>query len=130
MATVKQKKAIDNLVAFGGNVTKAMLEADYSSNTAHTPQKLTESKAFKEWLEEAELTDEELANLIKEGAHATKTIVMGKKEDSFVDIQPDHLVRHKFIETSLKLKGHLNDVAPANTTINQILVKFVNAKDD
>jgi phage terminase small subunit len=46
MATVKQKKVIDKIVGNGGNVTKAMIDVGYSKNTAHTPQKLTESKGF------------------------------------------------------------------------------------
>ena len=48
MATIKQKKAAKALVGNGGNVTQAMLEAEYSPNTANTPQKLTESEGFKE----------------------------------------------------------------------------------
>ena len=49
--SIKQKKAVDNLVGNGGNVTKAMLDAGYSVATANTPQKLTESKAFADLLE-------------------------------------------------------------------------------
>lgn len=45
--TLKQDKALDNMVENGGNVSKAMRDAGYSENTAKTPQKLTSSKAFK-----------------------------------------------------------------------------------
>ena len=51
MATTKQKKAFDKMVENGGNVSPAMIEAGYSENTAHTPQKLTESKGWKELME-------------------------------------------------------------------------------
>lgn len=49
MATGKQKKALEILVESGGKkpVSKAMVEAGYSEATAKTPQKLTESEAYK-----------------------------------------------------------------------------------
>jgi len=52
MATNKQKNAVENLVGNGGNVTKAMRDAEYSENTLNTPQKLTESKGYEELMEE------------------------------------------------------------------------------
>lgn len=58
MSTIKQIKAIENLVGNGGNVTKAMLDAGYSKETAHTPSKLTQSKGYKELLDKYGLTDE------------------------------------------------------------------------
>lgn len=51
MSTIKQKKALNNLVGNGGNITKAMIDAGYSENTANTPQKLTESKGWLELME-------------------------------------------------------------------------------
>lgn len=50
MATSKQKKALEILVESGGDmpVSKAMVQAGYSPATAKTPQKLTESEAYKE----------------------------------------------------------------------------------
>lgn len=108
MATVKQKKAINKLVETGGNVSRAMVLGGYSEATAHTPSKLTDSRAFKEWLEEAEVSDKILADKIREGLDATRAIVMGKdSKESFVDIQPDYAIRHKYIETALKIKGHM-----------------------
>lgn len=53
MATLKQKKAIANVVENGGNVSRAMMDAGYTPATANTPQKLTESKAWKEIMEES-----------------------------------------------------------------------------
>ena len=58
MATTKQKRAIARMVENGGNVSRAMLEADYSPATANTPQKLTESKGYKEELARHGLTEE------------------------------------------------------------------------
>lgn len=60
MATLKQKAAIENVVENGGIVSKAMIDAGYSEKTAKTPQKLTESKAWLEIMEE-HLPDSKLA---------------------------------------------------------------------
>lgn len=49
MATTKQEKALEILVESGGTmpVSKAMEKAGYSPATAKTPQKLTNSEAYK-----------------------------------------------------------------------------------
>lgn len=52
MSTLKQKKALDNMVENGGIISTAMIKAGYSENTAKTPQKLTESKGWRELVEE------------------------------------------------------------------------------
>jgi hypothetical protein len=57
MSTIKQKVAIEKMVENGGVASQAMLEAGYSPNTAKTPQKLTDSKGFKELCEDSGLTD-------------------------------------------------------------------------
>jgi len=65
MATLRQKKAVKILVGNGGNVTAAMREADYAEATVNTPQKLTESKGYKELMDEV-LPDSFLAKKHKE----------------------------------------------------------------
>lgn len=57
MPTTRQKKAVENLVENGGIIGKAMIDAGYTPATAHTPQKLTESKGFREVLKEYGLTE-------------------------------------------------------------------------
>ena len=100
MATIKQKKAAENLVGNGGNVTQAMIDAGYSSNTANTPQKLTESKAWEE-LKEKFIPDKDLAKVHKEGLKASRKTLMGE--------EPDYTVRHKYLETGYKIKGKMKD---------------------
>lgn len=131
MATERQKKAIAKVLENGGNVSKAMKESGYSAAMAKNPQKLTQSQAFQKYMEEAGVTDRKLVEVIKDGLNASKTVVMGKEEDSFVDIQPDHPTRHKFLETTLKLKGLSKDNAGGSTVIfNQgDLVKSKYVKD-
>lgn len=65
MPTIRQKKAFKKVVENGGIVSTAMIEAGYSPNTAKTPQKLTNSQAWKELIEE-HLSDVELAKRHKE----------------------------------------------------------------
>lgn len=66
MATDKQKRALNKMVENGGNVSKAMLGAGYSPNTAKTPQKLTDSLGFIRLCEEVGLTDTLLVTALVE----------------------------------------------------------------
>lgn len=117
--TQKQKRALANLAENGGNVGKAMRDAGYSPVTANTPKKLTESKAFLDFMEEAGVTDEKLAQTINEGLNANQVIVMGKDSgESFVDIQPDHNTRHKYLTTALKVKGLEKQADTSGNTYN------------
>lgn len=128
MATIKQKKALVNLVENGGNVSKAMLDAGYSPNTAKTPSKLTESVGFIQYLESAGVTDEKIARVLNEGLGATKTVVMGiESKESFVDVQPDYQTRHKYLETAIKVKGHAKEVPGG--TINNFGQMIVGQRD-
>lgn len=59
MATVRQRKAVQNLAENGGIVSKAMRDAGYSEISSATPKKLTNSKGFQELMGEA-LSDKNL----------------------------------------------------------------------
>ena len=90
MATVRQKKAVEAMVGTGGNVTKAMLEAGYSPNTANTPQKLTESDGYRE-LMDAYLPDDMLLRALAD------------------DIEKKVGNRKAELELGFKIKGKLSD---------------------
>lgn len=120
--TIKQKKALENVVGNGGNITKAMRAAGYAEATINTPQKLTESKTWQELLDEY-IPDSLLREKIKEGLDANKQLaarVVFKKDaptsqsahelpvatsstDDFIEVA-DMAVRHKYLETALKVK--------------------------
>lgn len=51
MPTIKQKLVASKLVENGGNIGKAMVSVGYSPVTAKTPQKLTESKGWKDLMD-------------------------------------------------------------------------------
>ena len=136
----KQKKAFDLSVDNGGNITKAMREAKYKESTINNPSNLTASKAW-ELLLEQHASDERLAITLSEGLEANKqlaTRVIFKKEaptsqsagelplassttDDFIEV-PDHAIRHKYLETGLKLKGKLVDKVEANVKMNVIIM--------
>lgn len=87
MPTLKQIKAIENVVENGGNVSKAMKDAGYSEATAKTPQKLTESKAWLELMEE-HLSDQKLT----------------EKHEAFLNSE-NEAVGIKALDLAYKLKG-------------------------
>jgi len=72
MSTIKQEKALEKMVENGGNASQAMRDVGYSENTAKTPQKLTESKGFKELCEDSGLTDLFLIESLVEDIKAKK----------------------------------------------------------
>lgn len=103
MATIKQKKALNALVENGGNISQAMIAADYSLNTAHTPQKLTESQGFQELLEENGFTDDFLIKALRE------------------DIEKKPQNRIAELSLGFKIKGRLSD-NPVGTQNNLIVL--------
>lgn len=103
-ATDRQKKALDNLVKNGGNVSKAMRDAGYSVNTAKTPKKLTESAAFAELLD-AYLPDDMLLRALSD------------------DIEKKEGNRKAELELGFKLKGKMTekvDVTTQGESINTL----------
>lgn len=79
MATIKQEKALDKIVENHGNVSRAMLEVGYEPNTAKNPKNLTESKGFKELLENYGLTEELVTTALVED-------IKGKPRKRFLEL--------------------------------------------
>ncbi len=105
MATIRQKLALGKAIKNGGNISRAMVEVGYSENTAHTPQKLTESKGFQELCEQVGLTDEFLTKALYDD-------IKGKKYD-----------RKPELELAFKVKGRLkeNETPQKGNTYNTII---------
>lgn len=106
--TPKQRKAaelvIGNLKADKPQPIRAiLLQAGYSQNVADSPQNVTESKGFIKCIEQAGATDDKLSQVLMEGLNAKRP--WGKNGD----IYADYGVRHKYMETALKLKGYKLD---------------------
>lgn len=99
MVTLRQRKAVDNLVENGGNVTRAMIDAGYRPASANNPKVLTDSKGFKELCEEAGLTDNFLIKALYE------------------DIEKKPQNRKAELELAFKVKGKLHDSPESNKTL-------------
>lgn len=95
MPTIKQRKAIE-MVGKGMPITKAMKEAGYAESTSENTTKLTRSNAWNELLSK-KLSDDKLLKVLNEGLEADR-----KLGD---ELEPDYSVRHKYLETGLKLKS-------------------------
>jgi hypothetical protein len=112
MATLRQKMAVEKIVGNGGNVTEAMREVGYTENTANTPQKLTESKGFKELMAKAGLDDDYLL----------------KRHKTLLD-NDDYKAIASGLNLAYKAKGYLNDQGPVVNNIKVALVEFIDARN-
>lgn len=110
----------------GLNPTQAAIQAGYAESTARGRLKDILGKprmqeAIADLMERMGISDEKLMRTLDEGLGATKTISAmvvapngeGMKDANsmtkdFVDV-PDFVARHKFLETGLKLKGHMKE---------------------
>lgn len=138
MPTAKQLAATKKMVENGGNVSQAMRDVGYSPNTAKTPQKLTDSDGYKSITKELQdelgninITPKKLARVIKQGLSAKSgrdVMVINKSAGKITDIEykrvlvPDHTVRHKFLDTALKIFAAYPQEDKTPTTL--ILAQF------
>lgn len=102
MATLKQKKAFNSIVEksrTGGTLGEALLEANYSPNTAIKPSQVMKSKGFKELCEEAGLTDDFLITALRD------------------DIEKKPQNRKPELELAFKVTGKLNETPQENKTL-------------
>ena len=119
--TPKQRKLIEQLPAIvEGKKTKkaALLEAGYSENTADKQaEQILGSSGVRPEVEKAMrkagITMDKLMKKLEEGLDASRGLAIKIGGETTIDNSPDFLTRHKYIETSLKLK----DAFPATKTI-------------
>lgn len=121
MPTIKQKKVFARLGETGGVISKAM-EGIYAN--PQKTEKLTQSNGWKELIEKF-IPDKKLAKVLDEGLEAGKTIYKNNNSTGEVEevgYEPDYAVRHKYLETGLKLKGHytaeMADTKPKENVYN------------
>lgn len=93
LITQKQRLAAKEIVENGSSVSAAMRKVGYSPETAKDPGKLTRSEGFQYLMREMGLDDDTLVRVLKDGLQATD----GEKAD--------YSVRHKYLETGLRLSG-------------------------
>lgn len=114
--TPKQRKWLEVYVETS-NATEAAMQS-YDCKDRHTAQNIgyenMSKLGFGELMEYMGLSDAKLLKKTEEGLDATRTIsaISGDRakgtDMDFVDV-PDYAVRHRYLETILKLKGKLSD---------------------
>ena len=110
-----KNRTIVKALSQGKEEKEALELAGYSpSYIRNEGKKLIEKPAIQSTLqiimENSGITDEFMMGKLKKGMDAQKTIVIkgGKDKPDKVIEKDDHAVIHKFVETGLKLKGHLD----------------------
>lgn len=104
MATIKQERAIQNLVETRGNVSKAMVLAGYSPISAKNPSNLTKSVAFSDLLERY-LPEKRLLTKHREFLEAkriTRTYQRGDLKEITEETDPNAV---RALDMAYKLKG-------------------------
>lgn len=130
--TYRQRKAVERIIANNGNISQSMVEANYSVETAHTPQKLTESKGFQILCDEYGLTDELILSALVEdirskpqnrkGELELGAKIRGRLKDN---VQSSHTERVVVLPYELMVKNNMDKVAsqvlPNDTKANDTL---------
>lgn len=114
--TLKQRKWL-KLYIETGNATEAaaqVYDAKDREGAAQIGWENLKKLDIRELMEEKGVSDHRLVTKIDEGLEATKLATSFTEADQLI---PDYATRHKYLETSLKLKKHLTPQdAPQNTT--------------
>ena len=123
--TIKQRR-VAKLVEKGGvkSMGEAMIKAGYSKNTAITPKKVTESKAWPELMEQY-LPDDKLLSTHEKALDATKF-------DQFTgEILPDHATRLRAVDLGYKIKGRIGEnLTQVNVSNNEQTTYVIQVTND
>lgn len=118
---MRQKLAFQKAVENHGNISKAMVEAGYSEASAKNPKNLTDSKGWKELMEEY-LPDSLLAQKHKELLTVNKkTTIVHDDESTEVREELDSNAIKAGLDMAYKLKGKYkedNEQKKPNITVN------------
>lgn len=115
MATIKQKLALQKVTENHGNISKAMIEAGYTPETASKPKNLTESKGWAELMEQY-LPDDKLLAKHEKALEATKW------NDFTGERETDHATVLKAVDLGYKIKKHLGEGNTVNISGEKVLV--------
>jgi hypothetical protein len=125
---IRERKFVKGIMD-GLQPTKAMRAAGYAETTANVQQgkKLEDVRATIQGLmEQRGLDDDCLINKLLEGLESERPFVV----DHGIHYTPDMPTRHRYLTTSLQLKGHLRESSPVtNVTIDNRVV-YVPPKDN
>lgn len=135
--TIKQRKWLKLYLELGNATEAAMQVYDCKDRESagsigfENLQKLD----FADLMEEGGITDTKLNKVLDEGLEANRVISAmntGKQATGatadFIDV-PDHAVRHKYLETALKLKKRLKDRVDLTTNDKELPTPIVQIKN-
>ena len=139
--TQRQKKAIEKVSEnIGKPLGEIMREVGYSESTSETPQRLTESKAWMELMDQY-IPDDKLLIKHEEALEAVKPIgalilidkdgkTVTKDNEGMIEV-PDQVVRLKAVELGYRVKGKLRpeEGATNETKILVIPSELINKYD-
>lgn len=117
MATIKVREAFKKVVK-GSSLTSAMKDVGYSVETSKRTNKLTNTKGWKELLDKS-ISDKKLIKVLDEGLSAGKMVNE--------ELEADYAVRHKYLETGLKLKSRF---PKEDSPIFPIQINFNDARSE
>lgn len=107
MMTSKQKQVVQVIAEKGGITGKDLERIGYSKSVVNTPAKATRTKAVQselaKVLKKHNITLKRAIKPIDDALEATKTVVIGKGEESFADTIIDHQTRLRASEMAMKL---------------------------
>lgn len=130
--TVKEAKLV-KAKAEGKTNAEAYKEAGYSVpatkeaavvNASKVLSKPHVKEALHAALEKHGLTPDAVVGVVADGMKAEKVVIVGKDEDAFADVQPDHNVRLKAAGMAANFMGINKESPTVNINFNQV------AKDD
>lgn len=112
---VRQQAYKKNRIS-GMNAYRSAIAAGYSHNTAiHAYKNIEKRLNFQDVLIKAGLDDQTITKVMNDGLNANRVVsavITGKDagaaDHDFIEV-PDYSVRHKYLETLLKLNGKLNE---------------------
>lgn len=104
-----------NSILRGASMSEALEASGYKSPVTGKLIMHEYAPKIAELMDRKGLTDERLLETLEEGLNANKPIVVGHSE---VIEYADHAVRHRFMETGLKLKDHLNQKVKVDVNFN------------
>jgi hypothetical protein len=102
--TTRHIKAAKILADNGGSsIGEVMKQAGYSDTVVKSPSKVTRTRGWQEAMEAAGITPNKLFRVMNDGLKAEK--VTTSLSGDIVDRSPDMAIRHKYLDTALKVAG-------------------------
>jgi hypothetical protein len=113
----------------GISMSQAMKDLGYSESYSNSPDHIKKTKSWKKLMKKY-LPDSKLVKVTKEGLNATMVKTSFTEQDK---VLPDFAVRHKYLETALKMKGKLitkTDLTTKGEKIETNTIMFTDFKHD